>query len=113
MDVYKRKAITGKIKGAIIMEHKKQPHNPNINFANLVIGFLLGLCLMLATGAATSQDDGPGQYQCCAAGDDSLAVFVIDTQTGQTWRLSRTDSCDFGMPQQRKSIRRSITPMVD
>jgi hypothetical protein len=95
------------------MEHKKQPHSPNINFANLVIGFLLGLCLMMAIGAASENDDSPGQYQCCAAGDYSDAVFVLDTQTGQTWRLSRTDSYDFGTPELRKSIRRSITPMVD
>lgn len=109
----KRKAITGKIKGAIIMEHKKQPHSPNINFANLVIGFLLGLCLMLAIGAASDNEDSLGQYQCCAAGNYSDAVFVIDTQTGQTWRLGRTDSYDLGTPQERKSRRQSIMPMID
>ncbi len=113
MAVYKRKAMNGKIKGAIIMEHKKQPHSPNINFASLVIGFLLGLCLMLAIGAASGNDDSPGQYQCCAAGNYSDAVFVIDTETGQTWRLGRTDSYDLGTPQQRKSIRQSIMPMID
>ena len=92
------------------MEHKQQRLNWNLNFGSLVIGFLLAFCLILAIGAAGSN---PGRYQCCAAGDDNLAVFVIDTETGQTWRLSRVDTYDFGTPQARKSIRGSITPMVE
>jgi hypothetical protein len=38
---------------------------------------------------------------------------VIDTETGQTWRFSRIDTYNFGSPQGHKSIRRSITPMVE
>ena len=95
------------------MEHKKRRLNRNLNFSSLAIGFLLALCFILAIGAAKSYDDRPGRYQCCAAGDDDLAVFVIDTHTGQTWRLSRIDTHYFGTPQARKSIRRSITPMVE
>jgi len=91
------------------MEQKKC----KLNFSSLAIGFLLALCLTLAIGAANSYDDGPGRYQCCAAGNDDLAVFVIDTQTGQTWRLSRIDTHYFGTPQARKSIRQSIIPMVE
>lgn len=98
------------IQGAVIMGHNK--HNWNLNFNSLAIGFALALCLMLSIGAAESNDN-TGQYQCCAAGGDDLAVFVIDTETGQTWRLGRTDMYDFGTPYQRKSIRRSITPMVE
>ncbi len=85
----------------------------NVNFGSLVIGFLLAMCLMLAAGAAGDGDEEVGQYQCCAAGDDSLAVFVVETSTGHTWRLSRTDSYDLGTPYSRKSLRKSITPMVD
>ena len=92
------------------MEHKKQRLNWNLNFGSLAIGFLLALCLILVIGAAGSKH---GRYQCCAAGDDNLAVFVTDTETGQTWRFSRTDTYNFGSPQARKSIRRSITPMVE
>ena len=95
------------------MEDKKQGHNVNLDFTSIVIGFLLALCLILAVGAAGGYDDNPGRYQCCAAGDDDLAVFVIDTGTGQTWRLSRTDTYNFGTPQLRKSNRQSITPIVD
>lgn len=91
------------------MKLTKQGLNWNLNFSNLVIGFLLALCLLLIIGAAGIK---PGRYQCCAAGNESLAVFVIDTETGQTWRLSRTNMYDFGTPRERKSARQSITPIV-
>jgi hypothetical protein len=87
------------------MEHKK-----HLSLSSVVIGFLLALCLMLAVGAASS--DGLGRYQCCSAGSSDISVFVIDTQTGRTWRLSRTDTYDLGTPQNRKSDRQSITPIV-
>jgi len=95
------------------MEHKKEGLNRNLNLKSLAIGFLLALCLILAIGAAGGYNDSRGRYQCCAAGNDDLAVFVIDTETGQTWRISRTDTYNFGTPQARKSIRQSITPMVE
>ena len=94
------------------MEHKKQGLSWNLNLNSLAIGFLLALCLILAIGATGAYHDGPERYQCCAAGNDNLAVFVIDTETGQTWRFSRTDMYNFGTPQARKSIRQSVTPMV-
>ena len=78
---------------------------------HVFIGFVFGVSFVCALGAVQS-GDGAGQYQCCAAGDDSLAVFVTDTETGQTWRLSRTDTYDFGTPYQRKSVRSSQTPVV-
>ena len=95
------------------MEHKKQGLNWNLNFSSMAIGFLLAICLILAIGAAGSFNDSTGQYQCCAAGDNDLAVFLIDTQSGQTWLLSRTEMYDFGTPQARKSVRRSITPIAE
>lgn len=92
------------------MEQKEQRHNWNINFSSMAIGFLLALCLVLALGVATSgEPEGP--YRCSAASDTS--VFVIDTQTGHTWQLSRSDHLDLGTPAERKSNRKSITPMLD
>jgi len=91
------------------MELTKQGLNWNLNFSSPVIGFLLALCLLLVIGAAGIKH---GRYQCCAARNESLAIFVIDTETGQTWRLSRNYMYDFGTPRERKSARRSITPMV-
>lgn len=90
------------------MELKK--HNFSIDFKNLAIGFLLGICLLLVI--ASANNGKYGRYQSCSAGDNDQAVFVIDTQTGQTWRLGRTDTFDFGTPQQRKSERRSETPVT-
>lgn len=95
------------------MEHNKQGPRWNLNLSSLAIGFLLALCLLLVIGATKSFDDSSKRYQCCAAGNEPLCVFVIDTETGHTWRLSRTDMYDFGTPSEPRSIRRSIRPMVD
>jgi hypothetical protein len=74
---------------------------------------LLASFLMFAVGAAGRNDSSKGRYECCAAGNDDLAVFVIDTQTGQTWRLGRSSLIDYGTPQSPKSSRKSITPIVE
>lgn len=95
------------------MEHSKQVLHGNLNLSSLVIGFLLALCLLLVTGAARNDQTSPQRYQCCAAGNEPLSVFVIDTETGHTWRLSRNDMYDFGTPTEPKSLRRSIRPMMD
>jgi len=95
------------------MKNNKQALHWDLNLNSLVIGFLLALCLLLAVGAAGGNDDGSKRYQCSASGNSDLAVFVIDTETGRTWRLSRTDIYDFGTPSAPRSIRRSISPKVD
>lgn len=95
------------------MEQNKQELRWNLNVSSLAIGFLLALCLLLVVGAAKNYDDTSKRYQCCSAGDEPLAAFVIDTETGHTWRLSRTDMYDFGTPSEPRSIRRSIRPMVN
>ncbi len=92
------------------MERKAQQCNCNINLSSLAIGFLLALCLALALGAV-KKDESEGPYRCSAVSEG--AVFVIDTQTGHTWQLSRSDHLDLGTPAERKSNRRSITPMVE
>lgn len=90
------------------MQSKKKGYRVRIDIGRLLIGLLLGICLMFTIGVSSNNSE---RYQCCAAGDDSLAVFVIDTQTGQVWRLSRTDTYDFGTPTSRKSTRKSETPV--
>jgi len=95
------------------MENKKNMLRCNLNLNSLIIGFLLALCLMLVIGANKGNDNSSKRYQCCAAGNEPLSVFVIDTETGHTWRLSRTDMYDFGTPSAPRSIRRSIKPMID
>ena len=95
------------------MEHNKQLLHWNLNVNSLAIGFLVALCLLLVVGASKSYDNNSQRYQCCAAGNEPLAVFVIDTETVNTWRLGRNDMYDFGTPSQPRSIRRSIRPMID
>ncbi len=95
------------------MEREKHVQSRWPDVKNLVIGLLLGICLMLAIAAAGSSRGDIGTFQCCAAGDDSLAVFVIDTRTGQTWRLGRIDAYDLGSPGTPKSVRHSVTPYVN
>ena len=84
-----------------MIENREQNNNRKVNVKNLVIGFLLGLALMLVIGSNGSG----GKYQCSAAGDDPSAVFVIDTQTGQTWKLGRKETLNYGTPQARMSER--------
>ncbi len=65
------------------------------DFKTLAIGFLLGVGVMLLTGAAAND---PGPYQCREAGTNDMAIFVIDTRDGHIWRMSRSDFLDFGTP---------------
>jgi hypothetical protein len=95
------------------MEHNKQVIRRNLNLRSLAVGFLLAIFLLLVVGAAGSYDNNSQRYQCCAAGDEQLAVFVIETETGHTCRLSRNDMYDFGTPSEPRSIRQSIRPIVD
>ena len=95
------------------MENKKNMLRWNLNLNSLIIGFLLALCLMQVIGATKGNNNSSKRYQCCAAGNEPLAVFVIDTETGHTWRLSRTDMYDFGSPSAPRSLRRSVKPMFD
>ena len=78
---------------------------------SLIVGGILGVCLMLVIAMADGSG-GPGRYQCCAAGDNSTVVFVLDTETGQVWRVGHADTVDLGTPVDRRSVRRSITPVV-
>jgi len=76
---------------------------------NIAMGFILGICVMLLTGAGAN-DIGP--YKCCTAGANDAAVFVVDTRDGHTWRLGRSDFYDFGTPDRPISERTSTVPRV-
>jgi len=91
--------------------NQKKKHDWNVHFGSMVIGFLMAICLMLALGAATGDDSQEGPYRIAAGSD--MSAFVIDTQTGHVWQVSRGDNTDLGTPLDRKSLRRSITPMAD
>lgn len=79
-----------------------------VDFKTLAAGLLLGICLMLLMGARSNER---GPYECCTAGANDFAVFVVDTRDGHTWRMSRTDFLDLGTPDNPISERTSTTPI--
>jgi hypothetical protein len=77
----------------------------------LVIGFLLGVGIMLLAGAGASANEA-GPYQCREAGTNDMAIFVIDTRDGHIWRMSRGSCLDFGTPLQPLVEKGSAVPAV-
>lgn len=51
------------------------------------------------------QKSNPGRFQCASTHYDSFGVFVLDTQTGHVWRLSDSDSYDYGFPWDRGAFK--------
>ena len=63
----------------------------SLNYDKLIIGFLLGVCLMLLIGAAGSSSPKPaGTYQV-AFREYKRDAWVLNTQTGQLWAVSDDD----------------------
>ena len=59
------------------------------NLEKLIIGFLLGVCLMLAIGASGEVSSrGVGTYELSAGAN--FSVYVLNTQTGQLWFVDGT-----------------------
>ncbi len=96
--------------GATIVKRGNGQHSHGSGLS-FIVGGLLGVCLVLIVGAV-NDPDSPGQCQCCTAGDDSSAVFVLDTETGDVWLVGRADTVDFGTPFDRTSVRKSMRPVV-
>jgi hypothetical protein len=65
-----------------------------------VIGFLLGVCIMLVIGAGASTVANIGRYRIAGTGN-SNTCFVIDSTTGSTWvRYSQTQGISLGTPEE-------------
>ena len=62
-----------------------------LNLDKLVVGVLLGVCLMLAIGAMGMGMSHPvGTYQIATCADTATdQVYVLNTQTGQVWVFDR------------------------
>ena len=56
-----------------------------IDMKSLLVGMILGVCVLLALGAATGSRADIGRYQV-ACPDNPNYCFVIDTTTGQVSR---------------------------
>ena len=69
-----------------------------IDTKSVLIGLLLGVCILLALGAASGGQADVGRYQI-ACPDSQTTCFVIDTKTGQLWqKYSRTRGSYYGSP---------------
>jgi hypothetical protein len=55
-----------------------------IDWKSMVIGFLLGACLLLIAAQAQKANDPIGQYQI----NTGNSTWVINTNTGDTWQIS-------------------------
>ncbi len=69
-----------------------------IDVKSLLIGFLAGLCILLFLG---QNNYSTGRFQCTSVSQDFRAVFVLDSVTGQVWRLDPQNTLDFGTPYDR------------
>lgn len=58
----------------------------HLDWRSLVVGLLLGVCLVLGMGAAAP--DRTGRYQISAIGYPGNDAYVIDTGTGQVWHFN-------------------------
>ena len=72
-----------------------------INIKSLLVGMILGVCVLLALGAATGKRADIGRYQV-ACPDNQSTCFVIDTTTGQVWQRSSSGIQNYGSPDQWK-----------
>ena len=71
------------------------------NLDKLVIGILLGVCLMLVIGADARRGLGGhlalGTYQIASSADPYQGgTFVLNTQTGQVWMYRQNKWSDLG-----------------
>jgi len=57
-----------------------------MNLDRLIIGILLGICLMLALGAGGDEEaNPPGTYQIEAG--TNYTAYVLNTRTGEYWEF--------------------------
>ncbi len=70
---------------------------------SVVVGFLFGVCAILALGAADGNGNNGevGRYQIeCPNANSTTCCFVIDTKTGQVWkRHAASSGSDYGSPE--------------
>ena len=73
-----------------------------IDIKSLLVGMILGVCVLLALGAATGKQADIGRYQV-ACPDHASTCYVIDTTTGQVWqRFNGTHGKNYGSPDKWK-----------
>lgn len=70
----------------------------DMDWRSLVIGLLIGMVVLMSSGHETGQRF-LGRYTAFSAGNSEDAIFIVDTYSGQTWRLDASGSIDYGIPE--------------
>jgi len=71
-----------------------------IDTKSVMIGMLLGACIIFALGASAGDKANIGRYQITSP-DESGVCFVIDTTSGQVWRRHNSSrGRSYGSPSQ-------------
>ena len=70
--------------------------NGGLDWRALVIGILIGMLLLLASGQESSSRY-MGRYIPVSGGNADV-VFITDVYTGHTWRMDRDTTVDYGTP---------------
>ncbi len=73
----------------------------DMDWRSLVIGLLIGMVVLMASGHQTGQRF-LGRYIPISAGNSADAIFIIDAYSGHTWRMDESSTIDYGTPEQRE-----------
>ncbi|MBW8015673.1 MAG: hypothetical protein FVQ82_05765 [Planctomycetes bacterium] len=73
----------------------------NLDWRSLIIGLLVGMMVLLASGHQSGQRY-LGRYIPISAGNSEDTIFIVDTYCGQTWRMNESSTIDYGIPNHRK-----------
>lgn len=73
----------------------------NGDWRSLVIGLLIGMMVLLASGLK-GESRFLGRYIPISAGNSESAIFIVDAYTGQTWRMDESSTISYGTPEQRE-----------
>jgi hypothetical protein len=78
----------------------------DMDWRSLVIGLLIGIVVLMASGHETGQRF-LGRYVPVTAGNSADAIFVVDTYSGHIWRIDETSTIDYGTPEMREEVPRT------
>ena len=74
-----------------------------LDWRSLVIGLLLGMMVLMASGLESGQPRFMGRYIPIQAGNSPDSIFIVDAYTGQTWRMDENATVDYGIPELNQS----------
>jgi hypothetical protein len=73
----------------------------SLDWRSLIIGLLIAMMALLASGHK-SGDRFTGRYEAFSAGNDPYGIFIVDSYSGQTWRMDNKSTLSYGTPEDRE-----------